>query len=207
MLSYEDFSCSIWKNYLRKGRQTYKYLETQKLLAIIFQLEKERESSGGWERERERDESCGVCNRYSATCMYRVQYEDNFIVLYRVREICREFILGQLSQWELYDSDVFFSFKRNRGQLFQFPSLQRREFCSALRLIHHVLISSSFILPVLSSPSLWINRCSIIDEKNWRNSTSGWTKLKVLKVTSNSSNSWPQLQARKIVSRSSIILA
>lgn len=35
--------------------------------------------------------------------------EDNFIVLYRVREICREFILGQLSQREFYDSDVLSS--------------------------------------------------------------------------------------------------
>ena len=51
-------------------------------------------------------------NRYSSDVHVSrsIRTEDNFIVLYRVREICREFILGQLSQREFYDSNVYFFF-------------------------------------------------------------------------------------------------
>ena len=127
-LLYEDLSRK--KELFKKRKKEYiKLARSTKIVGNNIQLKKEKsikkrraeKEKWYWVTEMNRAASG---NRYSSDVHVSrsIRTEDNFIVLYRVREICREFILGQLSQREFYDSNVYFFFfflLDSRGQLFE----------------------------------------------------------------------------------------
>ena len=115
-LLYEDLSRK--KELFKKRKKEYiKLARSTKIVGNNIQLKKEKsikkrraeKEKWYWVTEMNRAASG---NRYSSDVHVSrsIRTEDNFIVLYRVREICREFILGQLSQREFYDSNVYFFF-------------------------------------------------------------------------------------------------
>ena len=116
-----------------------------------------------------------------------IRTEDNFIVLYRVREICREFILGQLSQREFFDSNVYFYFLLDsRGQLFEHHLQTAKEnirFAFKLQFqlqwIRKIFIDTPTMKYLRTCSIFTINRSSFLDVFSFNRKTFIWNKLNI----------------------------